>query len=854
MPATTETRKWSIACVGGSMILNLKLAWSQTLSLWYAGALRVLVFSLVLAVAAITAVGFFTQRVDSALNQQGGLLLGGDIALQADHQIAEKYEAEASSLKLNIVKTYEFASMAIHGDANQLSEIKAVGQGFPLRGDLTIAFDLTASQEQQVKHGPKIGEAWIEPRLATLLNLKVGDTVDVGEKTLKVSAILVREPSRGGDMFSFAPRLMMQADDLPATKLIQFGSRVKYQLLLAGSPQSIESYFAATKPQLARGEKIEDVRNARPEIKSALDKAQQFLGLSAMVSVILAMVAMLLSSLPYIKQSLDTFALMRCFGAAQKTVMQLLAFQTLMIAFFSALAGVVIGYLAQLGLAKLAGSLFLETLPQVSFAPALVGVIASIAMMFAVVIPHAWQMRNLTAMNILRRETLTESNTAKFKFLPAIIVMVLMVFWQANDTKIAFSTLLAGAGLCVVVAIFAYVLVAIATRLFELSPQNIHLNAVKLGVQSIKRRFGLSVMQMIGFSLGLMVLILLALVRGDLIRNWQASLPADAPNRFVINIQPQQIAGVEQLFNELKIKNAAVFPMVKGRLVSINNKPINTTAYDDERAKQLAEREFNLSWAAEMQTDNLLIAGRWWKPSDFGKPYISIEQDLAKTLGIKLNDSLVFDVAGNILNLKVTSLRKVDWDTMRANFFAVTPPGVLEDYAANYISSFHLPQKADAPLNQLVKTYPNLTVLDIAALMQQVRGIMQKMSNTIEYVFAFSLVAGVAVLYAALLATQQERIAEATLMRIFGASRAQVGIAYVAEFACIGFIAAFVAAVAANGLAYYISVYLLNISFQFNLDLAVSTMMIAAIVVPLAAWLGLRKFLNIPPRQLLNSI
>ena len=837
-------------------MLNIKLAWSQTISLWRAGALRVLVFALVLAVAAITAVGFFTQRVESALNQQGGLLLGGDIALQADHQITKKYETDALALGLNTVKTYEFASMAIHGDANQLSEIKVVGEGFPLRGDLTIntAKNSNESLAQQVKHGPNSGEAWVEPRLANLLNLKIGDTVDVGEKTLRVAAILVREPSRGGDMFSFAPRLMMHADDLPATNLIQFGSRVKYQLLLAGAPQNVDNYFSIVKPQLARGEKIEDVRNARPEIKSALDKAQQFLGLSAMVSVILAMVAMLLSSLPYIKQSLDTFALMRCFGAAQKTVMQLLALQTLIIALFSALAGIVLGYLAQLGLAKLAGSLFLETLPQVSFAPATVGLVASVAMMFAVVIPHAWQMRNLTAMNILRRETLVQTNAAKFKFLPAIIVMALMVFWQAGDTKIALSTLLAGFGLCVVVAVFAYALVSIATRLFDLSPQNVHINAVKIGVQSIKRRFGLSVMQMIGFSLGLMVLILLALVRGDLIRNWQASLPADAPNRFVINIQPQQIAGIEQLFDTLKIESTAVFPMVKGRLVSINEKPINTTVYKEERAKRLAEREFNLSWAAQMQTDNVLLEGRWWSAADHGKPYISIEQDLAKTLGIKLNDMLVFDVAGNTLNLKVTSLRKVEWDTMRANFFAVTPPGVLDEYAANYISSFHLPQKADASLNQLVKTYPNLTVIDIAALMQQVRGIMQKMSSTIEYVFLFSLVAGVAVLYAALVATQQERIAEATLMRIFGASRAQVGIAYIAEFACIGLIAAFVAAIAANALAYYISDHLLNIPFQFNFSLAVFTMLVAAVVIPLAAWLGLRRFLNIPPRQLLNSI
>jgi putative ABC transport system permease protein len=743
--------------------------------------------------------------------------------------------------------------MVVFSAANQLAEIKAVGLGFPLRGDLTVGQKVDETGKV-VKSMPNIGEVWLEPRLINLLNVKVGDVVEVGERKLRIGKILIREPSRGGDMFSFAPRLMMNAADLPSTKLIQFGSRVKYQLLLASEPQKISKYFQQTRPQLGRGEKIEDVRNARPEIKLALDKAQQFLGLSAMVSVILAMVAMLLSSLPYIKQSLDTFALMRCFGASQNTVLQVLTIQTLMIAFFSALLGVVLGFIGQFGLAKLAGSLFLDALPPVSITPVFVGIVASIAMMFAVVLPHVWQMRNLTAMNILRRETLKQASYAQAKFLPAALVMCAMIFWQAHDAKLAFSTILALLLLCVSIVGFSYVLVNLANRLFNLSSQSQTLNDIKLGVLGLKRRFGLSTVQMIGFSMGLMVLMLLALIRGDLIRNWQASLPLDAPNRFVINIQPTQINGIKQFFTKQKINDVTIFPMVRGRLISKNGQDIAQTQWKDERAKHLAEREFNLSWASTMQSDNKLLSGHWWTPQEYGKPYISLEQDLAKTLGIQLGDKLVFDIAGSPLTLNVTSLRKVDWDSMRANFFAVTPPGVLNQYAANYISSFHLPMGADKPLNQLVREYPNFTVIDIAALMQQVRGIMQKMSSTIEYVFSFSLIAGLAVLYAALVATREERITEATLMRVFGASRRQVGIAYVAEFACIGFIAAFVAAVAANLLAYYMSEHILNIPFQLNVRLAISTMLIAATVIPLVAWLGLRGFLNVPVRQLLNSI
>ena len=830
-----------------------KLAYLQTCSLWRAGALRVLVFSLVLAVAAITAVSFFTQRIDTALNQQGGLLLGADLVLSANHAIPENFEQRATTLGLASVRSYEFPSMVVVGNASQLVEVKAVGQEFPLRGDLTIGAT-TNDEGQVVKAIPKQGQVWVEPRLAHLRNLQVGSEIEVGERKFSVSAILLHEPSRGGDMFSFAPRLMMNAADLASTKLLQYGSRAKYQLLLAASPDKVNQYFNLTQPELTRGEKIQDLRNARPEIKLALEKAQQFLGLSAMVSVILAMVAMLLSSMPYIKQSLDSFALMRCFGASQKAVMQLLAIQTLLIAFFSALIGIALGFMAQLGLAQLAGSLFVEALPPVGLMPMLVGMVASIAMMFAVVLPHAWQMRHLSAMNILRRETLMQPLSTQLKFLPAALTMSAMVFWQAQDLKIALATIGAILLLCLLVIACAYGFVWVTARLLTLSPQNPTLNAVKLGLLGLKRRFAISTIQMIGFSMGLMVLILLALIRGDLIHNWQASLPVDAPNRFVINIQPAQIDGMHQFFSQQHIKNAALFPMVKARLIRKNGIAVKPEEFDDERARHLAEREFNLSWAAQMQSDNQILSGRWWKPSDEGKHYISLEQDLAKTLGIQLGDKLEFEIAASPISLTVTSLRKVEWDSMRANFFAVTPPGVLERFNANYISSFHLPLRADGPLNQLLRQYPNLTIIDVAALMQQVRGIMQKMSSTVQYVFTFSLIAGSAVLYAALVATHEERILDATLLRVFGASRRQVTIAYIAEFSCIGLIAAFVAVIAANLLAYYMSAHIFNIPFTFNFGLALMAMLISAAIISFAAWLGLRRFLNIPPRQLLNRI
>jgi len=824
------------------------LAWRQLRSLWAAGEIRVLLLALILAVTATTSVGFFTDRIQASLQSQGNLLLGADLVVSADHQLDAKYRAEASRLAFRNIQTMEFPSMVVNTDQSQLAEIKAVEQGFPLRGDLTISQQLHGAGT--VARGvPAPGNVWIEPRLSNLLGLKIGDMVEVGESKLRVDAILQREPSRGGDMFSIAPRLMMNLADVPATNLIQFGSRVKYQFLVAAEPEQIRKLAAWIKPQLLRGERLEDTSSARPEMKSALEKAQQFLGLSAMVGIILAMVAMFLASLPYVQKNLDTYALMRCFGAPKQLIVRILLWQTLLLALIGSLVGCLLGFFAQQGLAVLAGKLFLETLPEPTMMPALGGLLAGFSTMLAVVWPQLVRLSEVPALRILRRD-LGDSDVASWlSFIPALIVLAGLVFWHAGNIKLASAALLGLIGLILVTGLIAIY----AGKLLARLPAD-GIGTWKLGLAGLKRRPLMATAQVVGVSLGLMALILLALVRGDLLQNWQSSLPADAPNRFVINIQPDQIDGIKAFFAQASIDNAEVFPMVRGRLVAVNQKPLNIKQYVDERAQRLAEREFNLSWAADMQADNQLESGRWWQANEHGKPMLSLEQGLADTLKLKLGDTLSYDIAGSRIDLTVTSLRKVEWDTMRANFFAVTPPGVLDNFAASYITSFHLPVGQEDTLNQLVRRFPNLTVIDVAALMEQVRGIMGKMTYAIEYVFGFSLLAGLAVLYAALVATREERVREATLLRVLGASRLQVTLAILTEFCAIGAIAALVASLAANAMAYYVSAHLLNIPYQFNLHASLVALLLSIVLVPFAAWLGIRGFLNQPPRALLQSI
>lgn len=834
-------------------MMAVTLAWQQFKSHWSAGDLRVLFVALVLAVTATTAVGFFTDRIENALARQGSILLGADLLISGGKPLAENYRQEAERRQLVSTQTMEFPSMVVQGERSQLAEIKAVDAGFPLRGELVISAQVAtvgASDTAQVADDiPQPGTVWVEPRLASLLEVKVGDTLEVGERRMTISAILEREASRGGDMFSFAPRLMMNLADVPSTELVQYGSRVKYQLLVAGLAESVSDYSTWAQANVAKGERVQDVSAARPEVRSALEKAQQFLGLSAMVAVILAIVAMFLASLPYVQRSLDTYALMRCFGASRKLITQILLWQTFMIGLLGSLIGCLFGYLAQAGLASLAGRLFLETLPNPGWWPLASGVLLGFLTMLAVIWPHLARLVDVPALRILRRDLGNIDRRVWLSYLPGLLIIAGMIFWHADSFKLGAATILIFAGLLLVTGMLAF-----TGKYFLHRLPDSKVSAWKLGLAGLKRRPGMALAQVVGFSLGLMALILLAIVRGDLLNNWQASLPPDAPNRFVINIQPHQIEGVKSFFADAGIHNAEVFPMVRGRLLAVNATPLDTSKYVDERARRLAEREFNLSWAADMQADNQMLEGRWWTADEHGQGQVSLEQDLAETLGLKLGDELTYDIAGTLLKVKVTSIRKVEWDTLRVNFFAVMPPGLLENYPASYITSFHLPLGRDQALNTLVRDYSNLTVIDVAALMEQVRGIMHKITYAVEYVFIFSLFAGLAVLYAALVATRDERVREATLLRVLGASNRQVVLAGLAEFACIGMLSALVATFAASALAYYVSAHILGIPYQFNLPLAITALVGATLLVPFAAWLGMRGFLNQPPRQLLQSV
>ena len=829
--------------------MSFKLAWQQLFSQYKSGDLRVLVFALVLAVTSITAVNFFTNRIALHLNSEGGLLLGGDLVVLSDHALPSSYHALAKQFGLQTSATVEFSSMAINHDKNQLAEVKALSEGFPLRGDLGVQFSANVAA-QSIKNIPKKGEVWIEPRLANAINVQLGDSLELGVAKFKITGILAREPSRGGDMFSFAPRLMMNSADVAATELLQFGSRVKYQLLVAGEPKKVLQFSESITPELQRGERVQDVKNARPEIKSALDKAETFLGLSAMVSVVLSVVAMLLASAPFVARSLETAALLRCFGASKATIQNIMLLQTALLALIGGVLGCALGFLVQTILAYFAGRLFLESLPAPNYLPVLIGMVTSFAILFSIMWPHIHTIKNVPTMRILRSDGELKPSKIWMNYLPVALVIAALILWLAKTLQLAGAFLAGVFSICLLAGLLAY---AMANILYKISKKT-STNAVSLGLANLKRRMGLTIAQIIGFSLGAMVLMLLLMIKNDLMQSWTSSLPADAPNRFIINIQPAQVPQVKDFIKHIGVQSPQVFAMIRGRLIEKNGQTITPDSFENERSKRLVAREFNLSSAAVMQADNKLLQGRWWRADEAGAPLLSLEGDIAKALDIKLGDTLTYDIAGSTIDLKVSSIRKVEWDSMRANFFAVTPPNTLTTFPASYMTAFYLPKNQDNALNLLLQKFPNFTVIDVAGLMNQVREIMQKMSLAIGFVFTFCIIAGLVVLYAALVATREARIKESAMLRVLGASRRQAALAMLVEFACIGALAATVAIIVASGLAYYLSHFVLDIAYQFNWVLAAKSLILAFILAPLAAWLVIRGYLNVPPKQLLNNI
>lgn len=829
-----------------------------------AGELHLLVAALIVAVAALTAVGFFTDRVSQALDREANQLLGADMLVTADHPWKPSLTDNAKTRGLNVVETQTFPSMVSVGEGDdiraQLADIKAVEAGYPLRGALRIA-DETAAPDRRAEGVPAPGLVWIDERLATALGAKAGERIVVGQRELDIAAILTFEPDRGLNFFSVAPRLLMNTADVPSTGLIQPGSRIRYRLLFSGELQQIKEFKNDVEKMLERGERIEDTENARPEIRSALDRAQRFLGIAALLTVVLAAVAVALAARRYMQRHLDPCAIMRCLGATQGFLLRIYFGQFAMLGLISSLAGCVLGYFAHYALYAWLAQFLEVPLPPPGILPAVQGCIIGVILLFGFALPPLLQLKRVSTLRVLRREFSSgrmPPSRLIANYALGLAGLAGLMFWVAGEVRLGAYVV---GGFSAALVIFALV-ARVAVRLASMLRRGIggvgdgRAGGVgwRYGLASLERRSTASVVQIVALSLGFMALLLLTVTRNDLLNAWSRAIPPDAPNQFVVNIQPDQLDAVRQTFVESGL-TAEFSPMIRGRLVKVNGKAVSPDEFEDDRAKRLIEREFNLSYRDDVPPGNKVVAGRWFAPSSATseRREASVEEGLAKTLGLKVGDRLEFTVGGETVDMQILNLRKLNWDSMRVNFFVLTPPEVLQEYPASWITSFHLPNELGTFVSQLVREFPNLSVIDVGAILRQLQHIMDQVAQAVQFVFLFTLLAGVIVLYATLATAADERRYELAVMRALGARRDQLRRALLAEFAAVGGLSGLIASLGATIVGQLLATKVFNFEVEISYWLPPAAVVAGALLVTGAGWFAAARLMRAPPLEALRA-
>ena len=839
----------------------------MTLRDWRAGELRFLLIALIVAVSALSAVGFFVDRMRSGLNRDAHQLLGADLLINADQPVNPAWRAEATRRGLVLADTVTFPSMAQAGEGElsvaQLASVKAVSPGYPLRGQLKISTDpaqASAALGARTDATPAPGTVWVDPNLLGALKTRVGATIQLGDKRFTITQLIAAEPDRGASFVNFAPRVMLSTDDLAATGLVDNFSRVTYRLQVASASNSaardelarVADFEQWVKDAIAsdgvKGVRVESLENGRPEMRSTLDRADRFLSLVGLLSAMLAAVAVAMAARRFMLRHLDACAMLRCLGLSQNEVTAMYLIEFALVGLAGSALGVLVGFGGHFVLIELIASLVNTELPPVSPLPALQGIVTGMLLLLGFALPPILQLRNVPHNRVIRREQAAPKPLALATYGLGVLVFFGLLLWQAGDVKLALMT---GAGFLGGFAVFALVAWLGLLSLKRLRGAIDH-QGWRFAVTSLQRRPGASIVQVVSLGLGLMALLLLTVVRADLMSAWRSATPVDAPNRFVINIMPDQKAEVERRIATASGGKVALYPMIRGRLTAVNAKPITAATYDSDDARRLSDREFNLSTMKDMPETNQIIAGKWYDDQP-GVAEASVEQGIAKTLRLKLGDVLRFDVGGTIVEAKVTSLRKLEWGSMRANFFVIINPAAMDKTAQTFMTAFNLPPQAAALTNTLTRDFPNLTMIDVSGIIRQLQEVLDQVVTAVEFLFSFTLASGVLVLYAALMGSQDERTRESGLLRALGATRKQLSQAQWIEFSLVGGLSGLLAASGAAALGWALATYQFKFAWSFSPVVWAAGVAVGVLCAIVGGWLGLRNVLRQPPLQTLRE-
>jgi putative ABC transport system permease protein len=828
------------------MNASVRLGWRTLRRDLRAGELRLLIVAVLLAVAALTAVGFFADRLKGGLQRDARQLLGGDAVLASDNPTPPALAARAQALGLQSAGTYGFPTMArasdAQGGASKLVALKAVAAGYPLRGSLLVAPDPVAAGSP-TRDVPAPGEAWVDSSLIEALGLKVGDSLLLGDAELRIARLITLEPDRGAGFMSFAPRVMINQADVPRSGLVQPASRVSYRFAVAGADAAVKQFSdeadALIKKGELRGARLESFESGRPEMRQTLDRAEKFLNLVALLAALLSAVAVALAARDFAARHLDDCAMLRVLGQSQRTIAWAYAFEFAVVGLVASAIGVAIGWGVHYVFVLLLAGLVETALPAPTAWPVAFGLGVGLTLLFAFGLPPVLQLARVPPLRVMRRDVggLKPASIAVLAIGMAGFAALLLA--ASSDLQLG---LIAVGGFAAAVAVFA-LLSWLAVRLLRRSVNETTAPRwLVLATRQISARPAYAVVQVSALAVGLLALILLVLLRTDLVDGWRQATPPDAPNRFVINVMPDQSEAFRKTLHDAGVRNFDWYPMIRGRLVAIDGKPVTPDDYAEDRAKRLVDREFNLSTSAEAPPHNTITAGAW-TPGAAGE--LSVEQGLAETLGLKLGDRLRFDIGGVQNEARITSLRKVDWGSLHANFFVMYSVADLADVPTTYMGAFRAPQTQGFD-NALVRAYPNVTAIDMSATITQVQRVLDQVIRAVEFLFGFTLAAGLVVLFAAVSATREERAREFAVMRAVGARASLLRQVQRAELAGVGLLAGFLASVVASVIGWALARWVFEFNWTASLWVLLAGALAGAVLALAAGWWGLREVLRRP--------
>ena len=811
-----------------------------------AGELRLLIVAVALAVAALTAVGFFADRLKGGLARDARQLLGGDAVIASDNPTPQAFIDKARALGLQAITTSSFPTMArapdAKGGASKLVAFKAVPPGYPLRGSLVVA-DSPQSPSGKTRDIPAPGQAWVDAPLLEALGLSIGDALLLGDTQMKVTRVIVIEPDRGTGFVNFAPRVMINAADLPATHLVQPASRVSYRFAVAGPDAQVTAFVdwaleEVKKPSI-RGVRVESLEGGRPEMRQTLDRAEKFLNLVALLAALLSAVAVSLAARGFAASHLDDCAMLRVLGQSQRTIAWSYAFEFALVGLAASVAGVLIGFGVHFAFVLLLAGLVGSTLPPAGMWPAFFGVGMGLTLLFAFGLPPVLQLAQVPPLRVIRRDVGGLKPASALVLAVGIAGFAALLLAASSDLLLGAMAVGGFAGAVVVFAGLSWV----AVKLLRLSVNEATAPRwLVLATRQISARPIYAVVQVSALAVGLLALVLLVLLRTDLIASWRKATPPDAPNRFVINVMPEQGDAFQKTLRDAGVSRFDWYPMFRGRLVAVNGTSVSPDDYAEDRAKRLVDREFNLSHSAVQPPHNQIVAGQW-RAEERGA--VSVEEGIANTLGLKLGDTLRFDVGGIQSEATITSLRKVDWGSMRANFFVIYPVSQLADVPITYMSAFRAPDRNGFD-NQLVRAFPNITDVDMTSTINQVQGVLDQVIRAVEFLFGFTLAAGIVVLFAAVTATREERAREFAIMRAVGAGGALLRQVQRAELVGVGLLAGFLASIVASVIGWGMARYTFDFDWTASAWVPVLGALAGAALAWAAGWWGLREVLNRP--------